>query len=80
MMVIQIHHPCWEIHIVVDPCHLAKSLPATPSSFVFFLMLWALQLDLNWNTVQQVRIQAKYYVLRARKREIYHCILVKNQN
>ena len=28
----------------------------------------ALQLDSNWNTMQQVRIHAKHYVLRARKR------------
>ena len=68
MMAIQIHHPCWEILIVVIPCHLAESLQATISSFIFNLIIFTLGLDSNWNTMQQVRIQAKYYVLRARKR------------
>ena len=56
MMVVQIHHPCWEIHIVVIPCHQAKSLQATTSSFIFILILLSLEMDSNWNTMQQVRI------------------------
>ena len=68
MMVVQIHHPCWEIHIVVIPCHLAKSLQATTSSFIFILMLKSLELDSNWNMMQQVRSHTKYYVSRTRKR------------
>jgi hypothetical protein len=55
MMVVQIHHLSWEI-IVVIPSHLAKSLQATTSSFIFILMIMALKLDSNWNTMQQVRI------------------------
>ena len=60
MMGVQIHRPCWEIHIVVIPCHLAKSLQATNSSFIFILIVGALQLDLNWNIMQQVRIIRHY--------------------
>ena len=56
MMVIQIHHPCWEIHIVVIPCHPAESLQVTISSFIFILILISLELASNWNTMQQVRI------------------------
>ena len=80
---IQIHHPCWEIHIVVTPCHQAKSLQGTTSSFIFILIIMPVQLDLSWNTIQQVRIHAKYYVL-VKGLEIlgnwgiYYCILVKN--
>ena len=59
MTVIQIHHPCWEIHIVVIPYHLAKSLQATTSPFIFILIIMALELDSNWNTMQQVRIHKK---------------------
>ena len=55
MMVIQIHHPCWEFHIVVIPCHLVKSLQATNSYFIFILIISALQLDSNWNIMQKVR-------------------------
>ena len=70
MMGIQLHPPCWEIHIVVIPCHLAKSLQATNSSFVFNLIIGALELDSNWNIMQQVRIHKKvdsYALLRATK-------------
>ena len=56
LMGVQTHHPCcWDIHIVVIPCHLAKSLPATNSSFIFILIMLTLQLDSNWNIMQQVR-------------------------
>ena len=58
MMEVQIHHPCWEIHIVVIPCHQAKSLQATTSSFIFILILLFLELDSNWNTMQQVIIHS----------------------
>ena len=56
MTEIQIHRPCWEIHIVGIPYHLAKHLQATNSSFIFILILLVLELDSNWNTLQQVRI------------------------
>ena len=59
MTEIQIHHPCWEIHIVVIPCRLAKHLQATNSSFIFILILYLLALDSNWNTLQQVRVHTK---------------------
>ena len=39
MMVVQIHRPCWEIHIVVIPCHLAKHRQAISSSFIFSLII-----------------------------------------
>ena len=52
---------------MVIPCRQAKSLQATISSFIFILILEKLELDSNWNTIQQVRIHAKYYVLGARK-------------
>ena len=51
MMVIQIHHPCWS-NIVGIPCHPAKSLQATISFCIFILVLLALELDSNWNTVR----------------------------
>ena len=54
-MVIQIYHPIW-IHIVGIHCHQAKSLQATISSFIFNLIIYSLELDSNWNTMQQVRI------------------------
>ena len=47
MMGVQIHHPCWKIHIVVIPYHPAESLQATNSSFIFNLMLQPLELVLN---------------------------------
>ena len=47
---------------------LAKSLQATSSSFISILILITLQLDSNWNTMQQVRIHAKRYELRAKKK------------
>ena len=53
---------------MVIPCHLAKSLQATTSSFIFILMLKSLELDSNWNIMQQVRSHTKYYVSRTRKR------------
>ena len=62
MMAIQIHHPYSEIHIVAIPCHLVKSLQATTSSFVLFLIFMALQLDSDWNTMQQVRDKSPYKV------------------
>ena len=62
MMAIQIHHPCSEIHIVAIPCHLVESLQATTSSFVLFLIFMALQLDSDWNTMQQVRDKSPYKV------------------
>ena len=52
---------------MVIPCRLAKSLLATTSLFIFIRILEKLELDSNWNTIQQVRIHAKYYVLGARK-------------
>ena len=52
---------------MVIPCRLAKSLPTTTSLFIFILILEKLELDSNWNTIQQVRIHAKYYVLGATK-------------
>ena len=55
-MVVQILHPCWEFHIAVIPCHLAKYLQATSYSFVFILVIFILELDSNWNIMQQVRI------------------------
>ena len=39
LMEIQIHHPCWQIHIVVIPCHPVKSLQATISSSIFILII-----------------------------------------
>ena len=62
MMAIQIHHPYSEIHIVAIPCHLVESLQATTSSFVLFLIFLALQLDSDWNTMQQVRDKSPYKV------------------
>jgi hypothetical protein len=59
MMVVQIHHQYWEIHIVVIPCHLTKPRQATTSLFIFILIMLALALDLNWNMMQQVRIHTK---------------------
>jgi hypothetical protein len=57
-MVVQIHHPCWEIHIVAIPHHLAiaKSLQATNSSFIFELIVLTLEKDSKWNIMQQVKI------------------------
>ena len=59
LMVIQIHHPCWEINIVVIPCRLAKHLQATISFFIFNLVEVTLELDSNWNTMQKVRIHTE---------------------
>ena len=59
MMVIQTHHPCLEIHIVVIPCRQAEHLQATNSSFIFILIIDILELDSNWNTMQQVRMHTK---------------------
>ena len=60
MMGVQIHRPCWEIQvwkdIVVIPCQLAKSLQVTNSSSIFILIFLKLDLDSNWNIIQQVRI------------------------
>ena len=47
MTVVQIHHPYWEIHIVVIPCHLTKPRQATTSLFIFILIMLALALDLD---------------------------------
>ena len=59
-MGIQTHHPCWEIHIVVIPCRLAKHLQATISFFIFNLVeVTALELDSDWNTMQKVRIHTE---------------------
>ena len=63
------HHPCWEIHIVVIPCHLAKSLQATTFLFIFILIIMALELDSNSNMMQQVRIHTKH-TFRAKKKDI----------
>ena len=58
MMEIQIHHPCWEI-ILGIPCRLATHLQTTNSSFIFILIINILELDSNWNTLQQVRIHTQ---------------------
>ena len=75
MMVFQIHPPSWEIHIVVILFHLAKSLPATTSSFIFILIIKTLELDSNWNIMQQVRIYTKQILVqfasRAKKKDTY---------
>ena len=64
MMGIQIHQTCWEIHIVVIPCHPVESLQATTSSFIFILIKGVLELDSNWNTMQQVRMYSKYCAIK----------------
>ena len=56
MMVLQVHHPFWEIRIAAIPCRQAKSLQATNYSFIFIRMDLTLELDSNWNTMKQVRI------------------------
>ena len=54
--------------------YCGDSLPPSQISFSNHLFIhfhsddWELELDSNWNTIQQVRIHAKYYLLRARKR------------
>ena len=60
MMVVQMHHPCWKIHIVAIPCLLAKFLQPGTSSFIFFLIIIGLELDSNWNIMQQVRINTQH--------------------
>ena len=54
----------WKIHIVEIPCQLAKSLQETISSFIFKLIVIILELDSNWNTMQQVRMYSKYYAIK----------------
>ena len=56
MMEAQIHQRCWEIHIVMIPCHPAKFLQVTNSSFIFNQIILTLVLDSNWNIMQQVKI------------------------
>ena len=67
IMVVQMHHSCWEIHIVVISCHLAKSLQATNYSFIFIRMDITLELDSNWNTMKQVRILQSIMCLELEK-------------
>ena len=64
MMGIQKHQTSWKIHIVGIPCQIAKSPQETISSFVFKLMIMALELDSNWNTMQQVRMYLEYYAIK----------------
>ena len=54
MMGVQWHLQYLE-NIVIPP-HLAKYPQATTSLFIFILIIWTLELDSNWNTMQQVRI------------------------
>ena len=81
MMVFQVHHPCWE-GIVVIRCHLAKSLRATISSYTFILIIMALALDSNWNTMQQVQFYLNrfFYILclQLRKRFTVHIVTKSN--
>ena len=44
---------------MVIPCRLTKHLQATNSSFIFILIINILELDSNWNTLQQVRIHTQ---------------------
>ena len=67
----QIHRLFCIVDVVI-PYHLAKSLQATTLSFISILMVLRLELDSDWNTMQQVRINTKYiiviFVSRAKKR------------
>jgi hypothetical protein len=58
MILNQIHHPFWKGDVGI-PYQLAKSLQPTTLSLNFILMVLQLELDSNWNTVQQVRINIK---------------------
>ena len=71
MILDQIQRLFWNINVVI-PYHLTKSLQAITLSFISILIgLW-LELDSNWNTMQQVRTNTKYiighFVPNAKKR------------
>ena len=57
MMEVQWHLQYLE-NIVIPP-HLAKYPQATNSLFIFILIIQTLELDSNWNTMQQVRIHTE---------------------